>query len=183
MNLLSKMKYYNEIPNMSFVHVNPGTFAGSDVRRGYITNGLSRSDLLNADVLKGLETEEPINVVISPYWDIDVREEIKRREEEKLRAIERRVREREEVQRAREREEQRVMKEELQRIRDQRIRDQEQQNLMREKQILMERKKNYQKKLEELRVIMANPEKFRLLESRLRTYMENIRKRNESDQQ
>ena len=75
------------------------------------------------------------------------------------------------------------MEEELQRIRDQRIRDQEQQNLMREKQILMERKKNYQKKLEELRVIMANPEKFRLLELRLQAYMENIRRRNESDQQ
>jgi hypothetical protein len=176
------MKYRHEFPNMSFVHINPGS-SGPDKRKGFITNGLSRDDLMNAEVLKGLEMIDQHTLVMSPYWDINVEVELKRKEEEKQKAIERRIREREEVQRIREREEQRVMEEELQRIRDQRIRDQEQQNLMREKQILIERKKNYQKKLEELRVIMANPEKFRLLELRLRTYMENIRRRNESDQQ
>jgi hypothetical protein len=176
------MKYRHEFPNMSFVHINPGS-TGLNKRKGFITNGLSRDDLMNAEAIKGLEMIDQHTLVMSPYWDINVEAELKRKEEEKKKAIERRIREREEVQRIREREEQRVIEEELQRIRDQRIRDQEHQNLMREKQILMEQKKNYQKKLEELRVIMANPEKFRLLESRLRTYMENIRRRNESEQQ
>ena len=170
------MKYRHEFPNMSFVHINPCSYGPK--RKGFITNSLSRDDLMNAEAIKGLEMIDQHTLVMSPYWDINVEAELKRKEEEKQKAIERRIREREEVQRIRELEEQRVMEEELQRIRDQ-----EQQNLMREKQILMERNKNYQKKLEELRVIMANPEKFRLLESRLRAYMENIRRRNESDQQ
>lgn len=68
--------FENEVPNLSYVHINQPFSAGAESHmRGFITNGLQRSDplVINADLLHRSLTNPPRYEYISatPVWDME----------------------------------------------------------------------------------------------------------------